>query len=105
MLRWLADSRAVRNGWFPQSLKPAYCFFDNTQVDKDGILAPHIAQTLDRMRQVPIVLAVQDTTEFNLSHLQATERLGRGTGNHEQGFMMPSLLAITPRGLPLACLG
>ncbi|MGT2432607.1 IS4/Tn5 family transposase DNA-binding protein [Cupriavidus basilensis] len=59
-------------GSFPQSLKSAelkaaYRFFDNTQVDTDGILAPHIAQTLDRMRQVPVVLAVQDTTEFNLS--------------------------------------
>ena len=32
------------------------------------------------MRQVPVVLAVQDTTEFNLSHLPATEGLGYGTG-------------------------
>jgi len=44
-------------------LKAAYRFFDNTPVDTDGVLAPHIAQTLDRMRQVPVVLAVQDTTE------------------------------------------
>jgi len=53
--------------------KAAYRFFDNTQIDTDGILAPHIAQTLNRMRQVPVVLAIQDTTEFNLSHLHATE--------------------------------
>jgi hypothetical protein len=97
-------------GSFPQSLKPAelkaaYRFFDNTQVDTNGILAPHIAQTLDRMRQVPIVLAVQDTTEFNLSHLHATEGLGRGTGDNKQGFMMHSLLAVTPEGLPLGVLG
>jgi len=81
-------------GSFPQSLKPAelkaaYRFFDNTQVDTNGILAPHIAQTLDRMRQVPVVLAIQDTTEFNLSHLPATEGLGRGTGNNVQGFRSP----------------
>lgn len=97
-------------GSFPQSLKPAelkaaYRFFDNTQVDTNGILAPHIAQTLDRMRQVPVVLAIQDTTEFNLSHLPATEGLGRGTGNNEQSFMMHSLLAVTPDGLPLGVLG
>ncbi|MGT2490093.1 IS4/Tn5 family transposase DNA-binding protein [Cupriavidus basilensis] len=83
-------------GSFPQSLKSAelkaaYRFFDNTQVDTDGILAPHIAQTLDRMRQVPVVLAVQDTTEFNLSHLHATEGLGYGTGGNKRGFMMHSL--------------
>jgi hypothetical protein len=68
---------------FPQSLQPAelkaaYRFFDNAQVDANGILAPHIAQTLDRMKQVPVVLAVQDTTEFNLAHLSATEGLGYG---------------------------
>jgi hypothetical protein len=95
---------------FPQSLKPAelkaaYRFFDNTQVDTDGILAPHIAQTLDRMRQVPVVLAIQDTTEFNLAHLHATEGLGYGTGGNERGFMMHSLLAVTPEGLPLGVLG
>jgi hypothetical protein len=91
---------------FPQSLKPAelkaaYRFFDNAQIDTDGILAPHIAQTLDRMRQIPVVLAVQDTTEFNLSHLPATEGLGYGSGRHERGFIMHSLLAVTPEGLPL----
>jgi hypothetical protein len=97
-------------GSFPQSLKAAelkaaYRFFDNTQVDTDGILAPHIAQTLDRMRQVPVVLAIQDTTEFNLTHLHATEGLGYGTGGNERGFMMHSLLAVTPEGLPLGVLG
>ncbi|MFP4894002.1 IS4 family transposase [Paraburkholderia sp. EG304] len=95
---------------FPQSLKPAelkaaYRFFDNTRVDTDGVLAPHIAQTLGRMRQVPVVLAVQDTTEFNLSHLPATVGLGYGSGRHEHGFMMHSLLAVTPEGLPLGVLG
>jgi hypothetical protein len=98
------------HGSFPQSLKPAelkaaYRFFDNAQIDTDGILAPHIAQILDRMRQVPVVLAVQDTTEFNLSHLPATEGLGYGSGRHERGFIMHSLLAVTPDGLPLGVLG
>ena len=97
-------------GSFPQSLKAAelkaaYRFFDNSQVDTDGILAPHIAQTLDRMSQVPVVLAIQDTTEFNLAHLHATEGLGYGTGGNERGFMMHSLLAVTPEGLPLGVLG
>jgi hypothetical protein len=86
-------------------LKAAYRFFDNIPIDTDGILAPHIAQTLDRMRQVAVVLAIQDTTEFNLSHLHATEGLGYGTGGNERGFMMHSPLAVTPDGLPLGVLG
>jgi hypothetical protein len=60
---------------FPRSLdaaelKAAYRFFDNEQVDTDGIVAPHVEQTLQRMRQLPVVLAVQDTTEFNLRILR-----------------------------------
>jgi hypothetical protein len=57
------------------------------------------------MQQVPVVLAAQDTTEFNLAHLPATEGLGHGTGNNLRGFMMHSLLAVTPDGLPLGVLG
>jgi hypothetical protein len=95
---------------FPQSLdaaelKAGYRFFDNPKVDTDGVLGPHIGQTLDRMRQVPVVLAVQDTTEFNLSHLPATEGLGYGTGHNLRGFMLHSALAVTPEGLPLGVLG
>jgi hypothetical protein len=66
---------------FPRSLdaaelKAAYRFFDNEQVDTDGVLAPHVEQTLQRMTQVPVVLAVQGTTGFNLTHLETTEGLG-----------------------------
>lgn len=89
----------------PAELKGAYRFFDNDQVDTDGVLAPHIAQTLRRMDQLPVVLAIQDTTEFNLTHLPATEGLGRCTGGNERGFMMHSLLAVSPEGLPLGVLG
>jgi hypothetical protein len=95
---------------FPQSfnvseLKAAYRFFDNPQVDVDGVLGAHIGQTLGRMRQVPVVLAVQDTTEFNLSHLRATEGLGYGSDPHVRGFLIHSLLALTPEGLPLGVIG
>ncbi|KAA1004061.1 IS4 family transposase [Paraburkholderia panacisoli] len=89
----------------PAELKAAYRFFDNDQVDTDGVLAPHIAQTLHRMEQTPVVLAIQDTTEFNLTHLPATDGLGRCTGGNERGFLMHSLLAVSPEGLPLGLLG
>jgi hypothetical protein len=88
---------------FPRSLnaaelKAAYRFFDNEQVDTNGVLAPHVEQTLQRMTHLPVVLAVQDTTEFNLTHLEATQGLGYGSGNASRGFMLHSLLAVTPEG-------
>lgn len=102
-------SRAPHSS-FPQSLvgpalKACYRFFDNPKVDVEGVLAPHIEQTLARMRQVPVVLAVQDTTEFNLGHLPAAEGLGYCTGNNTHGFMMHSTLAVTQEGFPLGVQG
>lgn len=95
---------------FPQSLSPAelkaaYRFFDNDDVDTDGILTSHIGQTLARMREVPVVLAAQDTTEYNLTHLAATQGLGYCSHKDVRGFFMHSLLALTPEGLPLGVLG
>lgn len=95
---------------FPQSLsacelKAAYRFFDNDSVDTDGILTAHIGQTLTRMHAVPLVLAVQDTTEYNLTHLSATEGLGYCSHKKVRGFFMHSMLALTPDGLPLGVLG
>jgi hypothetical protein len=88
----------------PAALKAAYRFFDNDQVDTEGVLAPHVAQTLHRMQALPVVLAIQDTTEFNLGHLGATRGVGYLSGNGGQGFMMHSLLAVSPEGLPLGVL-
>ena len=95
---------------FPQSLssaelKAAYRFFDNKEVDTNGILTAHIGQTLSRMNEVPLILAIQDTTEYNLSHLPATEGLGYCSHKHVRGFLMHSMLALTPEGLPLGILG
>jgi hypothetical protein len=95
---------------FPQALpgaalKAAYRFFDNDEVDIDGILTSHIEQTLGRMNALPVVLAIQDTTEFNLNHLPATTGLGHGSGDRVRGYLMHSMLAVTPEGLPLGVMG
>lgn len=89
----------------PAELKAAYRFFDNEEIDTDGILVAHIGQTLMRMRQTPLILAVQDTTEYNLTHLSATEGLGYCSHKDVRGFFMHSMLALTPEGLPLGVLG
>lgn len=89
----------------PAELKAAYRFFDNEEVDTDGILTAHINQTLARMRQVPMILAVQDTTEYNLTHLPSTVGLGYCSHKDVRGFFMHSMLALTPEGLPLGVLG
>ena len=92
---------------FPQALsgpelKAAYRFFDNAAVDTDGVLATHIGRTLGRMGACPVVLVAEDSTEFNLSHLPATQGLGYVSSTFPvRGFLMHSLLAVSPEGLPL----
>ncbi len=46
-----------------------------------------------------------EKSEFNLTHLPATEGLGYCSNKHVRGFMMHSMLAVTPKGLPLGVLG
>jgi hypothetical protein len=111
--RLVALARQIANSphhSFPQTLKAselkaAYRFFDNDNITTDGILSAHIGQTLTRMQAVPVALAIQDTTEYNLSHLSATGGLGYGSSQHTRGFMMHSSFAVTPEGLPLGVVG
>jgi hypothetical protein len=49
-------------------LKAAYRFFDNAKVVPERILEKHIEATYRRMREVPVVLAVQDTT-FSIGNI------------------------------------
>ena len=44
-----------------------YRFFDNDRVDDFELLRPHRHATLERLRAHPVVLLVQDTTEFDYS--------------------------------------
>lgn len=86
--------------------KAAYRFFANEKVTPAGIQSPHQQRTVERMRQYPVVLAVQDTTFFNYTHHPKTRGMG-AIGNKkqkQQGFGMHSTLAVTEAGLPLGLL-
>lgn len=86
--------------------KAAYRFFDQPAVNLENILAPHREQTLQRVRQHPVILAVQDTTELDYTAHPETEGLGP-IGNHRahvQGLLLHPTLAFTPSGLPLGLL-
>lgn len=97
-----ASINASCQGW--AETHAAYRFLDNNAVDPEQILRPHIAATHDRMREQPVVLIVQDTTELDYStHPPQDARVL----NREQRFGMyqHSQLAVTPGGLPLGVVG
>jgi hypothetical protein len=85
-------------------LKAAYRFFDNDAVEPQDVLLSHIEATYGRLAQVPLVLAVQDTTEVDWTAHPATKNLGPLGHSACRGLMVHSTLAFTPERVPLGLL-
>lgn len=83
----------------------AYRFFEQSSDKKrklgwEDILAPHIASTEARMRQHPVVLCLQDTTELDFSG-QETQGLGPLSYEAQRGMYLHPTYAVTPTREPL----
>lgn len=84
--------------------KAAYEFFKNPAAAPERFLAAQGRATLQRVREHPLVLIVQDTTSFDYSAHPTTAGLGPLENEECQGFLAHSSLAVTPEGLPLGLL-
>lgn len=82
-------------------LKAAYRFFDNDAIEASAILDSHVDATTARMAAVPLVLAVQDTTELDWTAHPATTGLGPLAHPDHQGLHVHTTLALTPARVPL----
>ncbi len=67
----------------------------------EKIQEPHFQATLQRMREEKVVLAVQDTTQVNLTHHPHTEGLGYMNDLAHSGYFLHSTLMVTPQRTPL----
>src|SRR5215207_3198070 len=85
-------------------LKAAYRFVENEAIAPAAMLAPHQQATLARSAAVPLVLAVQDTTELDYSTHPQTTGLGPLGHPAHHGLHLHTTLAITPDHLPLGVL-
>lgn len=75
-----------------------YGLLDCPDVRHDNVLEAHRQQTLQRMRQLPVVLIVHDPTELDYSHMAALEeQLGQIGNGGRWGYICHNSLAITPR--------
>jgi hypothetical protein len=86
-------------------IKAAYRFFENSNVDMQTLLRPHIESTIERVRSQPVILAVQDSTALTYT---AHPPDGAGPINTSQnsavGLMVHDTIAFTPDGTPLGLL-
>ena len=83
----------------------AYRFFEQTSDQKrqlgwQDILAPHMACTEARMRQHPVVLCLQDTTELDFNG-QETAGLGPLSHEAQRGMYLHPTYVVTPDREPL----
>ena len=83
----------------------AYRFFDQSSDGKqalgwEDILAPHMARTESRMRQHPVVLCLQDTTELDFNG-QETAGLGPLSYEAQRGMYLHPTYVVTPGREPL----
>lgn len=88
----------------PAMLKGAYRLLENPAVAPAALLASHVQATLERAQAVPLVLAVQDTTDLDYSSHPATTGLGPIGNGYGRGLEVHSTLAITPDRVPLGLL-
>jgi len=85
-------------------LKATYRFFENEAIEPQAILESHVEASGHRIDKVDRVLAVQDTTEVNLTHHPATQEVGSLAGPNQRGLLVHTTLAITPERVPLGIL-
>ncbi len=85
---------AACKGW--TETMAAYRFFSNDKVTSRKILEPHINKTIERAKEYPVVLFVQDTTELDFSSKPETKGLGYLRHKTQHGMYLHPILAITP---------
>ena len=84
--------------------KAAYRFFDTAAIDPQNLLASHVDATLTRLAPVPLVLAVQETTERDSTAHPAATGLGPLGHSAHRGLLVHTPLALTPERVPLGVL-
>jgi hypothetical protein len=82
-------------------MQAAYRFFDNDRVTFAKVLQPHVARSLERVRQQEVVLFVQDSSEIDLTR-PGQDVAGAGAlDGARSGFLLHEMQAFTPDGTPL----
>lgn len=97
-----ASINAACSGW--SETLAAYRFFDNPSVEPEKILAPHQEAAKRRIQAHPVVLVIQDTTEFDFTS-HPPQDAGCLDKSYRFGFYDHTLLAITPQRVCLGVVG
>lgn len=97
-----ASCNAACSGW--SETVGAYRFLDNPSVTPEKILKPHIEKTKERIKEHPVVLIAQDTTELDYSKHPPKDSRCLNTEDR-RGLYDHTHVALTPNGLNLGVVG
>lgn len=88
--------------------KATYNFGKSERIEAGAIIEAHQKQVAKRASKEEIILAIQDTSDFNFTHHQAkTESQGFGltcAQKYVRGLKVHSLMVSTTQGVPLGIL-
>ncbi len=88
--------------------KATYNLWKSARIESEDIIEPHRKQTAQRASKEKIILAIQDTSDFNFTHHSSkTEKQGFGmtcAQKYVRGLKVHSLMASTTQGVPLGIL-
>ena len=73
-----------------------YRLLRHKRVTPRRLLAPHVAATRERMREHPVVLLVQDSSELDYTGKASIDGLGALNWVERQGLFTHVSLAVTP---------
>lgn len=82
LIRMVSDLAAQANVSVPQAsgdlaaTQAAYKFWQSPYIKAEAIASSHQKSTLERVKQHPVVIAIQDTTQLNFTHHPAKRGMG-----------------------------
>lgn len=85
--------------------KATYRLLDNQHLTYQKIIASHREKTINRLKNRPIILAVQDTTSLDFSHRPNIDGIGLCSyWKHSKGILVHTTMAVSTTGSPLGIL-
>jgi hypothetical protein len=110
LIRIVTDLASQPNVSVPQasgnlaSTQAAYKFWQSPYIKPEAIASSHQRSTLERVKQHPVVIAIQDTTELNFTHHPAKRGMGYLDNAKASGLKVHSVFCSTTGGVPLGVL-
>jgi hypothetical protein len=110
LIRIVSDLAAQPNASVPQAsgnlaaTQAAYEFWQSPYIKPEAIASSHQRSTIERVKQQPIVIAIQDTTELNFTHHPANRGMGYLDNAKAQGLKVHSVFCSSANGIPLGVL-